>query len=99
MKHLLRKYEAGLTPYEARAIARMKRSVPYRAAAHFISVSVFMAEGCFMFPKGTLHSTKQKRLAEASLFVWQEWRDLNPRMTESKSVALPLGYTPIQTYI
>ncbi len=30
-----------------------------------------------------------------SFFVWQEWRDLNPRMTESKSVALPLGYTPV----
>ena len=30
MKHLLRKYEAGLTPHEALAFARMKRSVPYR---------------------------------------------------------------------
>ena len=25
---------------------------------------------------------------------WQGWQDLNLRMTESKSVALPLGYTP-----
>ena len=31
MKHLLRKYEAGLTPYEALANARIKQSVPYRA--------------------------------------------------------------------
>ena len=27
--------------------------------------------------------------------VWQGWQDLNLRMTESKSVALPLGDTPI----
>ena len=27
--------------------------------------------------------------------VWLGWRDLNPRMTESKSVALPLGYIPM----
>ena len=26
---------------------------------------------------------------------WLGWLDLNQRMTESKSVALPLGYTPI----
>lgn len=25
---------------------------------------------------------------------WLGWRDLNPRMTDSESVALPLGYTP-----
>ena len=28
-------------------------------------------------------------------FNWQGWQDLNLRMTESKSVALPLGDTPI----
>jgi hypothetical protein len=27
--------------------------------------------------------------------LWLGWLDLNQRMTESKSVALPLGYTPI----
>ena len=27
---------------------------------------------------------------------WQGWQDLNLRMTESKSVALPLGDTPMQ---
>ena len=27
--------------------------------------------------------------------TWLGWRDSNPRMTESKSVALPLGYTPL----
>ena len=26
--------------------------------------------------------------------IWLGWQDLNLRMTESKSVALPLGYTP-----
>ena len=26
---------------------------------------------------------------------WQGWLDLNQRMRESKSLALPLGYTPI----
>ena len=33
--------------------------------------------------------SRQKRL-----FSWQGWQDLNLRMTESKSVALPLGYIP-----
>ena len=28
--------------------------------------------------------------------LWLGWQDLNLRMTESKSVALPLGYTPIK---
>ena len=28
-------------------------------------------------------------------FCWQGWRGSNSRMTESKSVALPLGYIPI----
>ena len=27
--------------------------------------------------------------------TWLGWRDSNPRVTESKSVALPLGYIPI----
>ena len=27
--------------------------------------------------------------------TWQEQRDLNTRITESKSVALPLGYAPV----
>ena len=27
--------------------------------------------------------------------IWQGWLDLNQRMRESKSRALPLGYTPI----
>ena len=27
--------------------------------------------------------------------IWQGWRGSNSRMTESKSVALPLGYIPI----
>ena len=27
--------------------------------------------------------------------VWQGWLDSNQRMRESKSLALPLGYTPI----
>ena len=27
--------------------------------------------------------------------TWQGWLDLNQRITESKSVALPLGYTPL----
>ncbi len=27
-------------------------------------------------------------------FFWQGWQDLNLRMPESKSGALPLGYTP-----
>ena len=31
-----------------------------------------------------------------SVVIWQGWQDLNLRMTESKSVALPLGDTPIK---
>ena len=36
---------------------------------------------------------KKSRLRDFSF--WLGWRDLNPRMTESKSVALPLGYIPL----
>ena len=32
------------------------------------------------------------------LKAWQGWLDSNQRMTESKSVALPLGYTPIKRW-
>jgi hypothetical protein len=28
---------------------------------------------------------------------WLGWQDLNLRMTESKSVALPLGYSPMKS--
>ena len=30
-----------------------------------------------------------------AVWYWQGWLDLNQRMRESKSLALPLGYTPI----
>ena len=36
-------------------------------------------------------ATRQK----SNCFFWLGWRDLNSRMTESESVALPLGDTPI----
>jgi hypothetical protein len=29
-------------------------------------------------------------------FVWLGWRDSDPRVMESKSIALPLGYSPIK---
>ena len=61
----------------------MKQNVPQCAAAHFISASVFMAEGCLMFPKGTLHSTKQKRHPFGCLSVWWE------RVDTLRHLALP----------
>ena len=33
---------------------------------------------------------------KSDVVFWQGWQDLNLRMTESKSVALPLGDTPIK---
>ena len=36
------------------------------------------------------------KAAENAVVVWQGWLDLNQRMRESKSLALPLGYTPIR---
>ena len=36
---------------------------------------------------------KKDQVRRLGLF-WQGWQDLNLRMTESKSVALPLGYIP-----
>ena len=41
------------------------------------------------------HPSQQKRDANASLFCWLGWPDLNRRMPESKSGALPLGDIPI----
>ena len=43
------------------------------------------------------HKEKQphKHMRLLSLSIWLGWRDLNSRMTESESVALPLGDTPI----
>ena len=35
-----------------------------------------------------------KNEQKCSFFSWQGWQDLNLRMLESKSSALPLGYTP-----
>ena len=35
------------------------------------------------------------KAAENAVILWQGWLDLNQRMRESKSLALPLGYTPI----
>ena len=32
---------------------------------------------------------------EPLVIVWQGWLDSNQRMRESKSLALPLGYTPM----
>ena len=29
------------------------------------------------------------------VFIWLGWKDLNPRITESESAALPLGDTPV----
>ena len=38
---------------------------------------------------------KKIRQVETCRIFWLGWRDLNSRMTESESVALPLGDTPI----
>ena len=35
-------------------------------------------------------------MGKPSGFFWQGWLDSNQRMRESKSLALPLGYTPIK---
>ena len=40
-------------------------------------------------------TTQNPKEIESSLCFWLGWRDSNPRMTESKSVALPLGDSPI----
>ena len=32
---------------------------------------------------------------ELAVTMWQGWLDSNQRMRESKSLALPLGYTPV----
>ena len=37
-----------------------------------------------------------KRMGKPSGFFWQGWLDSNQRMRESKSLALPLGYTPMR---
>ena len=67
---------------------------------------------CFGAPAGTrtldtrLKRAMLYRLSYGSVFgyptlqrcfsKWQGWLDSNQRMTESKSVALPLGYTPMK---
>ena len=43
-----------------------------------------------------MNNTKRKSCHVVTGFsLWLGWRDSNPRMTESKSVALPLGDSPI----
>ena len=49
---------------------------------------------CKYFNKNTY--LKEKAHAINRCF-WLGWRDSNPRVTESKSVALPLGDSPIYT--
>ncbi len=43
----------------------------------------------------SLKAAKKLRCANCTPQLWLGWLDSNQRMTESKSVALPLGYTPI----
>ena len=38
--------------------------------------------------------TYEKRMGPSGK-AWQGWLDSNQRMRESKSLALPLGYTPV----
>ena len=45
-----------------------------------------MSELC---PQGEAKDTK------SATTIWQGWLDSNQRMRESKSLALPLGYTPV----
>ena len=40
-------------------------------------------------------TTKKRPTQKEPVVFWQGWRGSNSRMTESKSVALPLGYIPI----
>ena len=46
----------------------------------------------WLFPS---HSTNKKALDKQGLFYWLGWLDSNQRMTVSKTVALPLGDSPI----
>ena len=43
----------------------------------------------------TFWQAKKKSTDYKNQCFWLGWRDSNPRMTESKSVALPLGDSPI----
>ena len=40
-------------------------------------------------------TNKRRRLALSAVLFWLGWQDLNLRMRESKSRALPLGDTPM----
>ena len=63
--------------------------------ANFTAQQLHDAEHHFTCRKA--HLVRKKSLLsdrQKTLFSWQGWQDLNLRMTESKSVALPLGYIP-----
>ena len=46
-------------------------------------------------PTPCMSSRYSNQLSYAFIVKWLGWLDSDQRMTESKSVALPLGYTPV----
>ena len=77
-------YEAARPRHEA------KRTLTFPCG----EATLHRAKPCFIFHARQRASLK-KALACASAFFWLGWPDLNRRMPESKSGALPLGDIPI----
>lgn len=64
---------------------------------HFFKISKNCQSLTFWSCNNTWFCCEQrKKIPKWYLFKWLGWQDLNLRMKESKSFALPLGYTPIK---
>ena len=78
---------AALLPNEAKSPPKIISSEGATSLAKRLHSFISHARGDFI--------PANKKTALGLLFCWLGWRDSDPRMTESKSVALPLGYIPI----
>ena len=91
MMHLLRKYDV------APLRSAMIRCLPLCAVRHTsLGVADIIGRSPASFAEGKHHSKNALLSVDKSAFfvAWDGWIRTS-EMTESKSVALPLGYTPI----
>ena len=83
-----RDFLAGMARFEGSAFGLLRKQPIVFGFAEGVRTSLYLKS-----------TTSKKNHQPMVLFCWQGWRGSNSRMTESKSVALPLGYMPKYSFI
>ena len=76
-------------------LCKLLRSVAKNLPQATFSAAHLRGVALVQIPPLSLDVKPKSGRSKPTAFCWLGWRDLNPRMTESESVALPLGDTPI----